>query len=115
LKQDPSAIKPPACAFCSVTACVAEPGAHQPPKFCITAEEPALLEEVENRYCNQDEIQKIAIAAAQTESAGYMRWTRIEDIMDFARRLQDWQQRSFSLTSSKFSAYAVKSVRSQKR
>ncbi len=46
-----------------------------------------MLEEIEKNYCNQDEIQKIAIAAAQTESSGYMRRTRIEDIMDFAHRL----------------------------
>lgn len=87
MKQEANAIKPPSCAFCGVIACEYKPGAHHPPNFCITAEEPALLAEVENRYIKQDEIQKIAVAAAQTESSGYMRRTRVEDIMDFARRL----------------------------
>jgi uncharacterized metal-binding protein len=88
MKLEAKTIKPPSCALCSVTACEYEPGVHHPPKFCVTAEEPELLAEVENRYCSQDDIQKIAIAAAQTESSGYMQRTRIEDIMDFARRLQ---------------------------
>ncbi len=87
MKREAHAIEPPSCAFCSVVACEAKPGAHHPPKFCITTEEPGLLAEIEDRYCKQDEIQKIAVAAAQTESSGYMRRTRIEDIMDFARRI----------------------------
>jgi uncharacterized metal-binding protein len=87
LKPEAKSIKPPSCAFCGVAACEYEPGAHHPPKFCITAEEPTQLAEIENHYLNQDKIQKIAIAAAQTESSGYMRRTRIEDIMEFARRI----------------------------
>jgi uncharacterized metal-binding protein len=46
-----------------------------------------LLEEIKIRYSDQEELHKIAIAAAQTESSGYMRRTRVEDIMDFARRI----------------------------
>lgn len=80
-------IKPPSCAYCGTIACEYEPGTRRPPKFCISVEEADLLAEIEKRYTNNDETQKIAIAAAQTEASGYMRRTRIEDIMDFARRL----------------------------
>jgi uncharacterized metal-binding protein len=87
MKTEAHAIKPPFCALCKVIACEAEPGTHPPPKFCIMTEEPALLEAVKARYSDQEELHEIAVAAAQTEASGYMHRTRIEDIMDFARRI----------------------------
>jgi uncharacterized metal-binding protein len=46
-----------------------------------------LLEEVERAYVEDDELRRLALESARTESAGYCRTTRIEDIMDFARRI----------------------------
>ncbi|MBN1535360.1 MAG: DUF1847 domain-containing protein [Anaerolineales bacterium] len=87
MKKETHSIKAPSCAYCGIVACEYEPGTHRPPKFCISEEEPSLLAEIEKHYLDHDEIQKIAVAAAQTEASGYMQRTRIEDIMDFARRL----------------------------
>jgi uncharacterized metal-binding protein len=49
--------------------------------------EAELLEEVERVYLEQEEVRSLALESARTESAGYCRTTRIEDIMDFARRI----------------------------
>ncbi|RMF86788.1 MAG: DUF1847 domain-containing protein, partial [Nitrospinota bacterium] len=49
--------------------------------------EAELLAEVERAYLEREDLQRLALASARTEAAGYGRATRIEDIMDFARRL----------------------------
>jgi len=77
----------PVCALCSVRACSAVPGSKHPPKFCVMLDEPELLRQVEKEYLEHDELRNLAVASAQTEASGYMRRTRIEDIMDFARRI----------------------------
>jgi len=58
-----------------------------PPQFCAMLQEKDILHQAANAYFNNPELKKLAIASAQTEAAGYMRNTRIEEIMDFARRL----------------------------
>ena len=75
------------CALCGVRACSAEPGSKQPPPFCPMPAEAELLAEVERAYLEQEELTTLALAAARTEAAGYGRTTRIEDMMDFARRI----------------------------
>ena len=75
------------CALCTVQACSAEPGTRKLPPYCPMATEPELLQEVERAYLEQEELQRLARESARTESAGYGRTTRIEDIMDFARRI----------------------------
>lgn len=87
MKNKGHTLETPSCAFCGVIACESEPGLHHPPKFCAMTNELYLLEEAEMRYGEQEELHKIAVAAAQTESSGYMRRTRVEDIMDFAHRI----------------------------
>lgn len=77
----------PTCALCGVKACSAEPGAKHPPSFCPMPVETELLGEVEELYQNQSELQRLALESARTEAAGYGRTTRIEDTMDFARRI----------------------------
>lgn len=77
----------PVCALCAVQACSAEPGARTPPKFCPMPVETALLDEITERYRHNDALREMAVASARTEASGYMRRTRIEDTMDFARRI----------------------------
>jgi len=50
-------------------------------------QEPAILEAVEQRYKEDDQLHQIALEAARTEASGYLVRTRVEDIMDFARRI----------------------------
>lgn len=77
----------PVCVLCSVRACSAEPGTKKMPSFCPMPVEAELLEEVEKAYVEQEGLRKLALESARTEAAGYCRTTRIEDIMDFARRI----------------------------
>ena len=77
----------PVCALCSVRACNAEPGTKNLPRFCILPEEAELLQTIERTYQERKELRNLAAASARTESSGYMRRTRIEDTMDFARRI----------------------------
>jgi uncharacterized metal-binding protein len=77
----------PICAICSVRACSAEPGTKRPPAFCPMPVEEELLQEVERTYMEDSELRRLAQESARTESAGYCRTTRIEDTMDFARRI----------------------------
>jgi uncharacterized metal-binding protein len=46
-----------------------------------------LLQEVERTYLEQEGVRRLSLESARTESAGYCRATRIEEIMDFARRI----------------------------
>jgi uncharacterized metal-binding protein len=77
----------PVCAICGVRACSAEPGTKQPPAFCPMPVEEELLADVEQAYLEGESLRRLALESARTESAGYGRATRIEEIMDFARRI----------------------------
>ncbi len=57
------------------------------PDFCPTV---TLSEEQKNEVLEQywkEENQKIAIAAAEVEAEGYCKWTRVEEIIRFARKI----------------------------
>ena len=77
----------PICALCKVRACSAEPGTKQLPAFCPMPVQVELLQEVERIYLEQEGVRRLSLESARTESAGYCRATRIEEIMDFARRI----------------------------
>jgi len=49
--------------------------------------EPAILSTAEEAYLSQDDLREFALAAARTEAAGYCRQPRVEEIMNFARRI----------------------------
>ncbi len=49
--------------------------------------EPELLQGVERTYLADPELQRMAAESARTEAAGYCKSTRVEEIMDFARRM----------------------------
>jgi uncharacterized metal-binding protein len=77
----------PICALCTVHACCAEPGTKTPPRFCPQPAAEKLLQEIAERYRHDQALRDLAVASARTEASGYMRRTRIEDTMDFARRI----------------------------
>ena len=77
----------PVCALCGSVACDGEPGAKTPPGFCPMLGEEALLAEVEEAYLGGDTVQRMSLEAARTEAAGYCVATRVEETMDFARRM----------------------------
>jgi uncharacterized metal-binding protein len=75
------------CAMCGVWACSTEPGTKKYPSFCIVPTEKAVLSKAEEAYLSQDELREFALAAARTEAAGYCKEPRVEEIMNFARRI----------------------------
>lgn len=75
----------PFCVDCGSAGCINSTGNYPP--FCTT---PALEEgELEEALAvaNQKDNQKILKAAARTEYEGYLRLTRVEETVDFARRM----------------------------
>jgi uncharacterized metal-binding protein len=66
---------------------MSEPETKPLPGFCPMPVESEQLRKVERSYRENQELRKLALEAARTESAGYCRKTRIEEIMDFASRI----------------------------
>lgn len=75
------------CAICGVKACSQEPGAKDPPPFCPARSEDAILSDVHEIYATDDETRRIAVASARVEADGYLRWPRVQEVMEFARNL----------------------------
>lgn len=77
----------PTCVLCGVKACTAEPETKPPPWFCPMPVEGELFEAIERAYLEREDVRRLAVESARTEAAGYCRSTRVEEIMDFARRI----------------------------
>jgi uncharacterized metal-binding protein len=75
------------CATCGINACSAEPGAKEPPAFCPAETEFDVLNNVRRTYAEDEETRRIAQASARVEAEGYGRWPRVQEIMEFARKL----------------------------
>ncbi len=75
------------CPLCGVQACTHEPSTKKLPSFCPMAAESEQLATIERTYLEDEDLRKLACESARTESAGYCRSTRIQEIMDFARRI----------------------------
>lgn len=74
------------CTDCGVMNCAKRNSSY--PSFCPTA---ALTEEeideVTKLYLNNEENKKISIASAEIEGAFYGKYTRVEEIIEFARKI----------------------------
>lgn len=77
----------PSCPLCGTRACSLPTGEKAPPGFCPMLQEPSTLKEVEARATTDPALRRMAQASARTEAFGYGRMTRVEEVMDFARRL----------------------------
>lgn len=88
MKIKANEINCPMCTLCHTNACSSAPDTKNPPQFCAMVQEQNILKDVKQRYLEQPHLNKIALAAARTEASGYMKRTRIEDIMDFANRIE---------------------------
>lgn len=74
------------CAVCGVRACCDEPGTTQYPAFCPMAQDTDALREARDAY-QEEETQRLALAAARTEADRYPLEPRVEEVMSFARRI----------------------------
>lgn len=72
------------CSKCSKQACWSS-SPQGGPDFCPTKTQKETMKEVLRLYQEDPDIRKMAIAAARTEGRSYMKWTRVEDTVDFAR------------------------------
>lgn len=73
------------CVDCAVTACERKDGKY--PEFCLTASmDKELLNEALECY-EDPENKKLAIAAAEVEYEGYLKLTRVEEIIQFAGKI----------------------------
>ena len=78
----------PACAYCppKLRACRQGESAERGPGFCPTKVAPEVQASARARY-DDPQIRKLSREAAVVESEGYCRWTRVEEIVQFARRM----------------------------
>jgi len=82
-----SDFKGPVCSTCRIAACEVKPGTKSPPSFCPMATDAALLKVVAEGCRADDDLRRMALESARTEAAGYCVATRVEETMDFARRM----------------------------
>lgn len=75
------------CAICRVQACREEPGTKQLPAYCPMLGESTALAEARQVYHADAGMQQLARSAAQVEAAGYCRWPRVQEVMEFAQRI----------------------------
>jgi uncharacterized metal-binding protein len=78
----------PACAYCppEVRACRNGEAEARGPGFCPSRVDPATQEDAHAIY-GEPETRKIARESAVVESAGYCKWTRVEEIIEFSKRM----------------------------
>jgi len=74
------------CSKCSKQACWSN-SPESGPDFCPTKMNNETMKEALELYQKDPEIRRMAIAAARTEGRSYMKWTRVEDTIDFAREM----------------------------
>lgn len=75
------------CATCRVQSCREAAGGSDPPSFCPAVGAPEVLARAREVYRSEPATRELAAAAARVEAAGYCRWPRVEEVMEFARRL----------------------------
>jgi uncharacterized metal-binding protein len=78
----------PGCAYCppTVRACRHGESDTRGPGFCPSKVDEEGIERAWERY-EDPEVRRVAYASALVESAGYCRWTRVEEICAFARQM----------------------------
>lgn len=77
---------PRSCTDCGALNCKKRTGAY--PEFCLTtALTPEELAAVTELYTKNKVNNRIAVAAAEVEGGFYGRYTRVDEIMEFARRI----------------------------
>ncbi|PPQ34610.1 DUF1847 domain-containing protein [Rhodopila globiformis] len=78
----------PACAYCpsTVRACRSGKAEANGPGFCPSKVDPGTLAAARARY-DDPQTQRVALESARVESEGYCKWTRVEEIVQFSRKM----------------------------
>jgi uncharacterized metal-binding protein len=75
------------CALCQVRACCSPPDEKKMPAFCPAPDHADLLEGVRQEIASDDRLRQLLAASARTEATDYPMASRMENTIDFARRL----------------------------
>ena len=75
------------CALCQVRACCAPAGEKKMPAFCPVPDNTDLLDEVRQEIATDETLRQLLAASARTEATDYPMASRMENTIDFARRL----------------------------
>jgi uncharacterized metal-binding protein len=73
------------CATCGINSCATAGEANRSHDACPMATTEQVFTEASGVYDSDDQIRSMAHAAALVEAKGYMKWTRVEDTIEFAR------------------------------
>jgi uncharacterized metal-binding protein len=73
------------CATCGVNPCATAGEANRSHNACPMTTTEQVLTEASKVYDRDGQIRSMAHAAALVEAKGYMKWTRVEDTIEFAR------------------------------
>jgi len=78
----------PGCAYCppTVRACRQGESEERGPGYCPTKVDPDAIDEAWTRHAEPETL-RIAQAAARVESEGYCKWSRVEEICQFAKKM----------------------------
>lgn len=78
----------PACAYCptEVRACAKGEAEKRGPGFCPSKVDPQTQARAHGRYADP-ETREISRVAALVEAEGYCKWTRVEEVVQFAKRM----------------------------
>ena len=87
-EQENITYRDPACAYCpaSVRACSEGEAEKRGPGFCPSKVDPGTQERAHALYANP-ETRQISRVAALVESTGYCKWTRVEEVVEFSKRM----------------------------
>ena len=75
------------CARCGINPCSTLGQPNRSHDGCPMTTREEILVKASKVYDQNDQVRNMAHAAALVEAEGYMRWTRIEDTIEFARRM----------------------------
>ncbi len=74
------------CTNCGVLNCAKRDGKY--PEFCLTTGfDQQELEAIKKLYLEDEENNKISVISAEIEGEFYCRYTRVEEIIEFAKRM----------------------------
>lgn len=74
------------CTNCAVNTCKKEAGKY--PEFCPTVSLcDQEIDDIIELYSHDQEVRRLAVAGSEVEGAFYGKYTRVEEVMEFARRI----------------------------
>ena len=78
----------PACAYCpsTVRACRQGDAESRGPGFCPSKVNPQKQQEARGLY-DDPEMMKVTLESARVEAEGYCKWTRVEEIVQFSKKM----------------------------